>query len=71
LFNYIGAPNYNFVLVANGLGSAQLPIAIPASSGLINVNLMGEGFVFDSTTTSTSGFPLTHTAGAHWVLGVY
>jgi hypothetical protein len=71
LFNYIGAPNYNFVLVANGLGSAQLPIAIPASSGLINVNLMGEGFVFDSTTTSTSGFPLTHTTGAHWVLGVY
>jgi hypothetical protein len=59
------------VLVANGSGSVGLPIAIPNNPAFIGINLFGEGFVFDATTTSTSGFPLTHTTGAQWVLGVY
>jgi hypothetical protein len=68
---WIGAPSSNFVLVANGSGSVGLPIAIPNNPAFIGINLFGEGFVFDATTTSTSGFPLTHTTGAQWVLGVY
>ena len=68
---WVGSPSSNFFLVVGAGGSVGLPIAIPNNTAFCGVNLIGEGFVFDATTTSTSGFPITHTPGAQWVVGSY
>ncbi|MCY2955878.1 MAG: hypothetical protein NT107_02450 [Planctomycetota bacterium] len=70
LFNYVGGGS-NFVTVSNAAGVASLPISIPNIAGFNGINMFGEGFVFDVTTTSTSGISLTHTVGGQWVFGSY
>lgn len=67
----VAQPSVNFIALTAGNAATQA-FLIPTSTSFCGMNLVGEGFVYgDATSTSTTGLPVTHTAGGHWVLGIY
>lgn len=62
-----------FNLTADASGHAQASPGVPVPNQVIycGASVFGQAFVLDATSTSTSGLPLTQSAGVRWTLGSY
>lgn len=64
---YVGSPAYFLAPIGSGL-----QLNVPNNTALCGLPLVAEGFVLgDTTSTSTTGLDVTHTAGVIWTLGMY
>lgn len=68
---YVASP-VNMVAVVGSGNTATFPLTVPNNPALCGLQLVAEGFIIgDTTSTSTTTLPVTHTPGVVWTLGMY